>query len=254
MEHDDGKRWNIGNVTFYEVKSLVQFLKGAGAQLESLATQFDFGALNNIARSINGTIGQLLKGLALIEECCEFDYSARIREEVARERFPDEPEMLEWLSQLSQVMTNGPGIFSVKPRDMDEKLADLSALAHIRKIKGKGKWSLHARQGWLAELVESHGSPPRYVCNLDRKLADEELIVLNEHIIKGISLEGTPPAVFGQAGRLLLPPMAGLEKPVLIQVDHVCALPPHPDYYCSREKRLPGKGKGGLVALPGGNS
>lgn len=252
---DDGEeRWNIGNVTFYEVKSLVQYLKGTGAHLKSLSTQYGFGPLADIASSINRTLEQLMKGLAIIEECCEFEYRAKINEEVARARFPNQPELLQRLSQLTQVLTTGPGIFKVKPRDMDEKLADLNALAQIYKIKDKGTWSLHARQGWLADLVGFHGDPPQCACNLVRKLEDEELVVLNKHIIKGISFEGTPPAVWCQPGRLLLPPITGMGKPVLIQVDLVCALPPHPDYYRSREKRLPGKGKGGLVALPGGNS
>jgi hypothetical protein len=232
----------------------VQFLKGAGAQLESLATQFDFGALNIIAESINRTLEHLLTGLALIEECCELDDSARIREEVARKRFPDQPEMMEWLSQLSEVMTIGPGLLRIKPRDMEEKLADLNALAQIRKIKGKGKWMVQARGGWLVNSVGFYDDPPRYYCNLDRKLEDEELMILNKHIMKGVSFEAAPPAVFGQAGRLLLPSRGGLEKPVLIQVDLVRALPPHPDYYRAGKKRLPCRGKGALIALSGGNS
>jgi len=254
MEHDDEERWNIGNLAFYEVKSLVQFLKGAGAQLESLATQFDFGPLAKIAGSINRTTGQLLKGLALIEECCEFDYSARIRKDVARERFPDQPEMLQQLSQLAQVMTTGPGVFKVTVRDTDEKLADLEALAQINKIKAGKTWGLHAKRGWLVDrIVGFTGDPPECVCNLGRKLEDEELVVLNKHLVKGVYFEETPPAVWCQPGRLLLPQMAGMEKPLMIQVDVVFVHGPDASYYLPRGKRLPRKGKGRLRALPGGN-
>ncbi len=255
MEHDDEKRWNIGNVTFYEVKSLVQFLKGAGAQLESLATQFDFGPLADIAGSINRTLEQLLRGLALIEECCEFESRTPIREQVAQERFPSQPEMLQQLSQLAQVMTTGPGVFKVTVRDTDEKLADLEALAQINKIKAGKTWGLHARRGWLVDrIVGLTGDPPKCACNLGRKLEDEELIVFNKHLVKGVYFDETPPAVWGQPGRLLLPQMAGMEKPLLIQVDKVFPHGPDASYYLTRKKRLPRKGKGRLVALPGGNS